>query len=86
MIKIPNPSQEPPASSKPLNEDLKDIDVLFTFKIKIESQNSDHWSCKDKWTSEYQNKKDAAIKEVEKLQGGMDQPIQIMIKIPNPSQ
>ena len=36
-IKIPNPSQEPPASSKALNEDLKDMDVLCTFKIKIES-------------------------------------------------
>ena len=35
-IKMPNPSQEPPASSKAPNEDLKDIDVLCTFKIKIE--------------------------------------------------
>ena len=39
-IKIPNPSQEPPASSKAPNEDLKDMDVLITFKIKIEGQNS----------------------------------------------
>ena len=38
-IKIPNPSQEPPASSKPPNEDLKDMDVICTFKIKIESHN-----------------------------------------------
>ena len=37
---IPNPSQEPPASSKAQNEDLKDMDVLFTFKIKIEGKNS----------------------------------------------
>ena len=36
-IKMPNPSQEPPASSKAQNEDLKDMDVLCTFKIKIES-------------------------------------------------
>ena len=36
-IKMPNPSQEPPASCKAPNEDLKDIDVLGTFKIKIES-------------------------------------------------
>ena len=36
-IKMPNPSQEPPASSKAPNEDLKDMDVLCTFKIKIES-------------------------------------------------
>ena len=36
-IKMPNPSQEPPASSKAPNDDLKDMDVLCTFKIKIES-------------------------------------------------
>ena len=41
-IKIPNPSQESPASSKAPNEDLKDMDVLCTFKMKIESQNLDH--------------------------------------------
>ena len=39
-IKMPNPSQEPPASSKASNQDLQDMDVLCTFKIKIESQNS----------------------------------------------
>ena len=37
-IKMPNPSQESPASSKAPNEDLKDMDVLFIFKIKIETQ------------------------------------------------
>ena len=36
-IEMPNPSQELPVSSKALNEDLKDNDVLCTFKIKIES-------------------------------------------------
>ena len=41
-IKMPNPSQEPAASSKAQNEDLEYIDVLGTFKIKIESQKSDH--------------------------------------------
>ena len=46
-IKMPNPSQEPPASSKAPNEDLKDIDVLCAFKIKIERQNLDHWYIKD---------------------------------------
>ena len=40
-IKMPNPSQEPPASSKAANENLKDMDVLCTFKINIESQNFD---------------------------------------------
>ena len=47
-IKILNPSQEPSASSKAPNEDLKDMDDLCTFKIKIESQNSDHGCIKDK--------------------------------------
>ena len=46
-IKIPNPSQEPPASSKAPNEDLKDIDVLCTLKIKTESQNLDIGYIKD---------------------------------------
>ena len=34
-IKMPNPSQEAPASLKAPIEDLKDMDVLCTFKIKI---------------------------------------------------
>ena len=41
-IKIPNTSQEPPASSKAPNEDLKDMDVLCTLKIKIERENWEH--------------------------------------------
>ena len=36
-IKMPSSSQEPPVSSKAPNEDFKDMDVLCTFKIKIES-------------------------------------------------
>ena len=48
-IKMPKPSQEPPVSSKVPNEDLKDMDVLCTFKIKIESQNLDHGHIKDQW-------------------------------------
>ena len=39
-IKMPNPSQEPPASSKAPNDDLMDMDILCTFKIKIEGHNS----------------------------------------------
>ena len=46
-IKMPNPSQEPQVSSKAPNQDLKDIDGLFTFKIKIESQNDDNGFIKD---------------------------------------
>ena len=38
-IKIPNQSQKPPVSSIAANQDLKDMDVLYTSKIKIESQN-----------------------------------------------
>ena len=42
-----NPNQEPPASSKALNQDLKDMDVLCTFKIKVERQNLDRGCIKD---------------------------------------
>ena len=47
-IKMPNPSQEPQASFKAPNVVLKDMDVLCTFKMKIESQNSEHRYIKDK--------------------------------------
>ena len=40
-IKMQNPTQEPPASYKAPNDDLKDMNVLCTFKIKTESQNLD---------------------------------------------
>ena len=33
-----NSSQEPPSSSKAQYQDLKNVDVLWTFKIKIESR------------------------------------------------
>ena len=46
-IKMPNPSQEPPASTKSSNQDLKDMDVLCTFKIKIESGNLECGCIKD---------------------------------------
>ena len=45
--KILKLSQEPPASSKAPIQDLKDMDVLCTFKIKLESQNSEHGHIKD---------------------------------------
>ena len=35
-IKIPNPLQEPQASSKAPSQDFEDMDVLWTVKIKIE--------------------------------------------------
>ena len=53
-IKMPNPSQEPPAPNNSPNQDLKDMDVLCMFKIKIESQNLDHGCIKDQWP--YPNK------------------------------
>ena len=40
-IKMPNPSREYQASFKAPNQDLKDMDVLCTLKIKIENQNSE---------------------------------------------
>ena len=46
-IKMPNPSQKPQASSKAQNEDLKDMDIVCTFKIKIKSQILDHGYMKD---------------------------------------
>ena len=47
MIKMSNINQEPPASLKALNHDLKDMDVLCIFTIKIESQNLEHGSIKN---------------------------------------
>ena len=46
-VKSLNPSHEPPTSSKAPNQELKDRDVLGTFKIKIESQNLEHECSKD---------------------------------------
>ena len=46
-IKMPNPSQKPPASSKTQKEAFKDIYVLCTFKIKIENPDLDHGCMKD---------------------------------------
>ena len=59
MIKIPNPSWEPSASSKASNQDLKDIDILCIFKIKTESQNSEYGCTKDNWPylNQYQDAK-----------------------------
>ena len=36
IIEVPKSNQEPPASSKAPKQDLKDMDALSTFKIKIE--------------------------------------------------
>ena len=54
-----NPSQEPPASSKTPNQDLEDMDVLGTLKIKKDSQNFEHVYIKDilPYTNQYQDPK-----------------------------
>ena len=41
-IKMPNPSQEHPGSFKAKNQDLEDMDALFTFKFKMETQNLEY--------------------------------------------
>ena len=46
-IKMPNPSQDPPAFSRAPNQDIKDMDVLGAFKIKVEGKNLEHGSTKD---------------------------------------
>ena len=53
-IRVQYPSQEHPVSSKAPNQDLKDMDVLWTSKIKIESQNVELGCTKDQLP--YQNK------------------------------
>ena len=58
-INMPRASKEPPASQKALNQDLKNIDVLCTFKIKIRSQKLEYGCTKDQWPypNQYQNAK-----------------------------
>ena len=58
-IKMLNPSQKPPAPTKAPNQDLKDMDVLCTFKIMIESPNLDHRCTKDQspYPNQYQDAK-----------------------------
>ena len=46
-MQIPNPGQQSPASFKAPNEDLKDMDVLSTFKTKIENPKLEHGCFKD---------------------------------------
>ena len=46
-IKMPNPSQEPPAPTKDTNKDLKDMDILCKLNFKIESWNSEYGCNKD---------------------------------------
>ena len=68
-IKLPNPNHEPPVSSKAPSEDLEDMDVLCTFKIKVGSQDSEHVWIKDQWPFQSHN-------EDAKLQSGPSSTIQ----------
>ena len=52
-IQMPNPSQEPLASSRAPNRGLKDMDVLCTFKMRIQSENKKKMCIKDQRS--YQN-------------------------------
>ena len=61
-FKIPNPYQEPPASSKDKNQNLKDMDVVCILKSR--------WRAKI-WNLVVSKTND---------------PIQILVKMPNPSQ
>ena len=56
--KIQNLSQEPSPNQSP-NQGLKDMDVLCTFKIKIESQNFEYGWTKDQqpYQNQYQDAK-----------------------------
>ena len=47
MIKMPNHSQEPPASSKSPNQDLNGKDILCTFKVEILRKNVEYGCIKD---------------------------------------
>ena len=46
-IKMPNPRQEPPASSKAPTQDIKDMDVLCASKVKMENPNLEYGLAKD---------------------------------------
>ena len=46
-IQMQNPSQQPPTSSKFPNRDIKDMDVLCTFKINKDILNLAHGYIKD---------------------------------------
>ena len=82
-IKMPNPSQEPLAPTKAPYQDLKDMSILCTFKIKMESQNLEYRCIKDqlpypnedqdaksKWgtSSIIQSPKYILVKEMRKIQ------------------
>ena len=46
-INMPNPNQDPPASSEAQNQDFMYIDVLCAFNIKIERQDLEQGYIKD---------------------------------------
>ena len=54
-ISKPSLGCQTPVTSKAPNQDLKDMDVLCTFKLKMESQNLDHGCVTDQRRSLYQD-------------------------------
>ena len=78
-----NTSQDPPASFKAQNQDLKDMDALCTFRFKIESKTSEHGCTKDQWPYPNQDK-DGKPKLGTSSYKNIGY-IQIKIKMPNPS-
>ena len=60
-VRMPNPSHEPPVSSKAPNQDLKDMGVFCTFKIKRECPNLGFGYTKDQQPYTNQDK-DVIIK------------------------
>ena len=46
---MPNPSQKPPASSKIKSQNLKEMDDICNFEIKLERQNLKWGTIKDQW-------------------------------------
>ena len=86
-IKMSNPSQEPAVSSKAPNEDLKDMNVLCTFKIKIGSQNSDNGRNRDQepYPNQDQDAKPQSLKAPNEDLKDMDVLCTFKIKIECPN-
>ena len=64
-IKMLNSSQENPVSSKVQNEDLKNMDILCTFKIKAESQNFDHWCIRPATISKSRSRNQTPVRNLQ---------------------
>ena len=61
MIKMPKPNQEHPAPFKAPERDLKEMIIICTFKIKIESLNFENECIKDQWPYPNQDQPNSGI-------------------------